>query len=346
MRIESDLKLDYNDVLFRPKRSTLHSRQDVSLERSFHFKHSVYEWSGVPIVATNMDTIGTFEMAKAFQEFKLLVCLHKHYTVEEIIDFFQKERLYDTASISSGITEQDMEKLDTLLEKDPNIKILCLDVANGYSEKFASTVARVREKHSEKIIIAGNVVTGEMTEELILQGADIVKVGIGSGSVCTTRIQTGVGYPQLSAVIECSDAAHGVGGHVMADGGCVVPGDVAKAFGAGADFAMLGGMLAGHEECTGETEEIDGKKYKIYYGMSSETAMKKYHGKVAEYRSSEGKTVKVPYKGKVEETMKSILGGVRSTCTYIGAKTIKNISKCTTFVRVARQSNEVFGKNS
>ena len=204
----------------------------------------------------------------------------------------------------------------------------------------------MREEFPHIIIIAGNVVTGEMTEEILLSGADIVKVGIGGGSVCTTRIQTGVGYPQLSAVIECADAAHGIGGHIMADGGCVCAGDVAKAFCAGADFVMLGGMLAGHTESEGQEEEVDGEKYKTFYGMSSDTAMNKYHGGVAKYRSSEGKTIRIKHRGNISNTVESVLGGLRSTCTYIGAKNLKNMPKCATFIRVNQQSNEVFGKNT
>ena len=191
--------------------------------------------------------------------------------------------------------------------------------------------------------MAGNVVTGEMVEELILAGADIIKVGIGPGSVCTTRIKTGVGYPQLSAIVECADAAHGLGGHIISDGGCRVPGDVAKAFGGGADFVMLGGMLAGHAESGGEIVEVDGKKFRQFYGMSSKTAMDKHAGGVAGYRASEGKTVQVPYHGGVAETVRDILGGVRSACTYVGASKLKELSKRTTFIRVAEQHNEVFG---
>tara|TARA_B100001123_G_C15059877_1_gene927118 strand:- start:177 stop:875 length:699 start_codon:yes stop_codon:yes gene_type:complete len=228
-----------------------------------------------------------------------------------------------------------------LLKEHRFITFICIDVANGYSERFSKYVKKIRKEFPDKVIIAGNVVTGEMTEELILNGADIVKVGIGPGSVCTTRIQTGVGYPQLSAVIECADAAHGVGGFIMADGGCTCPGDVAKAFAGGADYVMLGGLLAGHDECSGEV--VDG--YKQFYGMSSDTAMNKHSGGVANYRSSEGKTVNVPYRGPVSETVKSILGGVRSACTYMGARTIKQMPKCATFVRVNQQSNEIFGKN-
>lgn len=346
MRIEQEVKLDYKDVLFRPKRSTLSSRAEVELVKFFRFKHSAESWSGVPVVAANMDSVGTFETAKALRGFSALTCLHKFYSIEETINFFQDKTMFDFTAVSSGIMDEDLSDLYKVLSLLPQIKFICLDVANGYSERFVKVVEKVRYNHPNKVIIAGNVVTAEMTEELILKGADIVKVGIGGGSVCTTRVQTGVGYPQLSAVIECADAAHGVGGHIMADGGCITSGDVAKAFGAGADFVMLGGMFAGHDESAGEIIEEDGKKYKAFYGMSSEVAMKKYYGKVANYRSSEGKLVKVPYRGPLQSTVQNILGGVRSACTYIGARTLKDMPKCATFIRVTQQSNEVFGKNS
>ena len=338
MRLETELKLDYKDVLLRPKRSVLGSRKQVILKREFHFRHTDYTWLGHPVVAANMDHVGTIEMAHALKQHSMLTCLHKHHVPEQYQN--NHEKLKHNAAVSLGITETEYNKIKPVL-RHLDFKFICIDVANGYSERFSKFVRVVRKEFPDKVIIAGNVVTGEMTEELILNGVDVVKVGIGPGSVCTTRIQTGVGYPQLSAVIECADAAHGVGGHIMADGGCTCPGDVAKAFGGGADFVMLGGMLAGHAECSGEV--VDGQKQ--FYGMSSSTAMDKYSGGVANYRSSEGKTVKVPYKGPVSETVGSIFGGLRSACTYIGASAIRYMPKCATFVRVTQQSNEVFGKN-
>jgi GMP reductase len=289
-----------------------------------------------------MDHTGTIEMAKALKRRLWLTCLHKHHTTEQYQNNWPDVK--DIAAVSMGITDREYDNISPVIRHLP-VKFICIDVANGYSERFSEFVQRVRKDFPDKIIIAGNVVTGEMTEELILRGADIVKVGIGSGSVCTTRIQTGVGYPQLSAVIECADAAHGVGGHIMADGGCVCPGDVAKSFAAGADFVMLGGLISGTDECSGDIEEVDGQKYKTFYGMSSNTAMNKYSGGVADYRSSEGKTVKVPYKGSVVDVSQDILGGLRSACTYIGARAIRHMPKCATFVRVTQQSNEVFGRN-
>jgi len=357
MRILDDVKLDFKDVLFVPKRSTLSSRREVNLTRNYKFKHSGGTFSGIPIMASNMDGVGTVEMAKALQEHKLFTCLVKTYSVITWLNTVQG-LLSGHFAVSTGITDSDYEKLQSIINNNPDVEFICIDVANGYSEYFGDFVAKVRAEFPKHTIIAGNVVTADMTQELILRGADIVKVGIGPGSVCTTRIQTGVGYPQLSAIIECADAAHGLGGHIIADGGCVCPGDVAKAFGAGADFVMLGGMLAGHDEGGGHTlgeTHINSqtyfgtskpipveKQFVEFYGMSSNTAMEKHHGGVAAYRSSEGKTVKIPYKGAVDNTVLDILGGLRSTCTYVGAPTLKQLSKCTTFVRVTQQVNNVF----
>lgn len=349
MRIEEDIKLDFKDVLIRPKRSTLNSRKEVDISREYKMRWSGRAIKGVPIIAANMDGVGTFEMAKSFIKDGngLSVALHKHYTLKELTDFFER---HDSSAIwySIGLAQDDQDKLKSFLQSDIHqsgrgIQKLCIDVANGYSQNFVDYVKRVRDMTQDITIMAGNVVTGEMVEELILAGVDVVKVGIGPGSVCTTRKKTGVGYPQLSAVIECADAAHGLGGHICSDGGCTVPGDVSKAFGAGADFVMLGGMLAGHDESEQRVIEEKGKKFLQFYGMSSETAMNKHSGGVAEYRASEGKTVKIPYRGPVSATLQDILGGVRSTCTYVGARTLKELSKRTTFIRVTQQLNTVFG---
>jgi len=378
MRLESDIKLDYKDVLIRPKRSTLGSRKEVELTRSYTFRNYVPtdmsmemlrpesnpNYRGIPIMASNMDGVGTFEMADKLAEGGLFTCLVKTYTVNELIGYFDcedqkmREERCNHVAYSMGITDSDFNKFMQVYEQAPEIKYVCVDVANGYSERFAQYIKKLRTQFKHIVIIAGNVVTGEMTEELILSGADIVKVGIGPGSVCTTRIQTGVGYPQLSAVIECADAAHGLGGHVIADGGCVSPGDVAKAFAAGADFVMLGGMLAGHTEGGGEvitktfkTNELDAnctdyvheeKQFVTFYGMSSKAANDKHFGGLKEYRSSEGREVLVPYRGEVARTIQDILGGLRSTCTYAGAVRLKHLSKCTTFVRCTQQFNDVF----
>lgn len=348
MRIEADLKFGFKDVLIRPKRSTLGSRAQVSLERAFKFRHTGRTWTGVPLMATNMDTVGTFAMAAALARHGLFTAVHKHYAVEEWDAFVAtvctagNSAWLANMAVSTGILDVDLDKLSRILERHPELTFICMDVANGYSEQFVARVSAVRARHRDKIIIAGNVVTGEMVEELLLSGADIVKVGIGPGSVCTTRVKTGVGYPQLSAIIECADAAHGLSGQIISDGGCTCAGDVAKAFGAGADFVMLGGMLAGHDEGGGAVLEQDGQRCVQFYGMSSKTAMEKYSGGVAEYRASEGKTVTVPYRGPVEGTVKDILGGLRSACTYVGASQLKELTKRTTFVRVTEQENPVF----
>ncbi|ALX79852.1 GMP reductase [Cronobacter malonaticus] len=344
MRIEEDLKLGFKDVLIRPKRSTLKSRSDVELERQFTFKHSRVQWSGVPIIAANMDTVGTFAMAQALAAFDILTAVHKHYSVQDWTGFIDSVSpdVLKHVMVSTGTSDADFAKTKEILALSASLQFICIDVANGYSEHFVQFVAKARAAWPDKAIIAGNVVTGEMCEELILAGADIVKVGIGPGSVCTTRVKTGVGYPQLSAVIECADAAHGLGGQIISDGGCTVPGDVAKAFGGGADFVMLGGMLAGHDESGGTVVEQNGEKFMLFYGMSSESAMNRHVGGVAQYRAAEGKTVKLPLRGPVDDTARDILGGLRSACTYVGASRLKELTKRTTFIRVQEQENRVF----
>jgi len=346
--IENDVKLDFKDVLIRPKRSSLASRSQVSIEREYTFPNSKQTWSGIPIVAANMDTIGSFEVAAVLATRKCITAIHKHYTVAQWKEFAEGpgKDVMPYVAVSTGILGKDMDKLAEVLKAVPAVKMVCIDVANGYSEAFVQCIRDVRKTYPELTIMAGNVVTKEMTEELIFSGADIIKVGIGPGSVCTTRKQTGVGYPQLSAVMECADAAHGLGGRIVSDGGCTCPGDVCKAFGAGADFVMLGGMLAGHQECAGEVVEQNGEYFKVFYGMSSDTAMKKHSGGVAEYRSSEGKTVKVPYRGPIDETIRDLLGGLRSACTYVGAATLKELPKRTTFIRVTLQLNNVFTEST
>jgi len=364
MRIDSEIKLDFKDVLIRPKRSTLNSRSEVSLERTFSCINTndgsgnQITWTGIPIIAANMDTTGTFEMAKELMKKKCLTAIHKHYMLEEWKEFenecIDKENITRYVCLSLGSSQNDLVKAIQIVEAIPAIQMLMLDVANGYSESFLHAVERLHQEFPNKIIIAGNVCTAEMTEALILAGASVVKCGIGGGSACQTRTQSGIGYPQLSAVIECADAAHGLGGLVISDGGAKVPGDLAKAFGAGADFVMLGGMFAAHKESGGELverDEIDPKTgqsqlklYKEFYGMSSHKAMKKHHGGMADYRSSEGRETILPYRGSVAYTVQDILGGLRSACTYVGAKSLKELSKRTTFIRVSQQLNTVYAQ--
>ena len=344
MRIEEEIKLDYSDVLFRPKRSTLKSRREVNLNRKYKFKYSKLSWEGVPIIASNMDGVGEVGIAKKLASFKMMTALTKQHDDKEINNLQKVNSIHNFVALSCGTSKESYRRLIKLLKKYPKFKFICIDVANGYSENFSHFVSEVRKKYPTKTIIAGNVVTADMTQELVLSGADIVKVGIGPGSVCTTRIQTGVGYPQLSAVLECADAAHGLGAHIIADGGCTSPGDVAKGFGAGADFVMLGGMLAGHKEGGGKIISDNEKSYIEFYGSSSEEANEKHYGGLANYRSSEGKKVKIKMKNSLDSTIRDILGGVRSSCTYVGAPSLKQLSKCTTFVRVARQFNDTFGR--
>jgi len=338
MRIEEDIKLDYSDVLIRPKRSRLRSRFDVNMERRYEFVNSQAAWTGVPIMAANMDTVGTFEMHKALSEHGVITCIAKHYNSNP--DNWWKlpyENATNTLCVMGGIADWDMEQTINIW-KNTRPAFIGLDVANGYTISFVDAVKKLREACPDATIVAGNVVTADMTQELILAGADIIKVGVGPGSVCTTRIKTGVGYPQLSAVMECADAAHGLNGHIIADGGCNSSGDIAKAFAAGADFVMIGGLLAGHDECDGVLE--DG--YMKFYGMSSNTAMDRHDVGKREYRGEEGKTVSVPYRGPVRDTIIDILSGIRSACTYVGASKLKTLSKCATFVRVNNTHNRVY----
>jgi GMP reductase len=363
MKINNEPKLDFDDVLLVPQRSKTASRSDVKIERKFSFYHSSQTWTGIPLIAANMDTVGTFDMSRSLSKKTIITCLHKHYDVKE---YAQNIFNYYFQWVSIGIKEDDIVKLRKIcdtLQKPPNI---CVDVANGYTDDFVNFCRKIRDEFGNTpIIMAGNVCTPEMVQEIILHGGvDIVKVGIGPGSACTTRLKTGVGYPQLSAIIECSHAAHGLSngsrrlGLICADGGCRTPSDVSKAFAAGADFTMLGGMLAGCEECEGDWEyeykcetslgnttwwqPIDPgnnverrKKSLTFYGMSSHAAQEKYGG-IKDYRASEGRIKTVPHKGPVENVINDILGGIRSACAYIGSRSLKDMSKCAEFIRVNR----------
>ncbi len=370
-KIINETKLDFDDVLIRPKRSTLSSRSEVNLIREFSFKYSPRKLSSTPIMVANMDTVGTFDMAKSLCHYGAITCLHKHYTKDQYINFYADDKNIrkDLVFYSIGTSKKDIDKLlevsSSLAARGINIPNICLDVANGYTEQFVKTAAHIRSLFPEVIVLAGNVVTQEMTEELLIHGkVDIVKVGIGSGSVCTTRLKTGVGYPQLSAVMECADAAHGLGGHICSDGGCKVVGDIAKALGGNSDFVMLGGFFAGVSECEGEWEYeylthqgfwqplnpgyesgFESRKTSLkYYGMSSSNAMDKHHNGIASYRTSEGKCVTVPYKGIASDVIQDIYGGLRSACTYIGANNIKDFGKKTTFIQVNSTHNKVYEK--
>lgn len=363
MQIKNEIQLDFKDVLIEPKRSSLVSRSEVSLVKTYKFPCSKQTWTGIPIIAANMDTVGTMTMGIKLSEYGCLTAIHKHYKEEDLVKYFgagdfsensKGDKRQYNSFYSMGITEKDYSKFTSVLDKvgyynentNSGIKMVCIDVANGYMQKFVSFCQKMREKHPQLIIMAGNVVTGNIVEELIFCGVDIVKVGIGPGSACTTRRVAGVGRPQLSAIIETTDSAHGIHGLVCSDGGCVYPADIGKAFGAGADFVMLGGMLAGHDESEIVPTTINGEITMKFYGMSSSEAMDKYSGGVAEYRASEGRVIDLEYRGSVENTIKEILGGVRSTCTYVGARNLKELPKRTTFYRTTIQTNDVYEKKS
>ena len=357
MKIEITPKLDFNNVLIKPQRTTISSRSEVCLERNFTFQNSS-TWKGIPIIAANMDTTGTFDVLKILSKFKILTCLNKFYTLKDYTNFIEQiklnkdikkdkeiENILNYTIVSTGISEKNYKNLCEIMDNIKGLKWICIDVANGYMYKMVEFCKKVRNRYPKAIIIAGNVASGEMTQELIINGGvDIVKVGIGPGSACLTRMKTGVGVPQLSAIIDCADAAHGCSGFIVGDGGITCPGDMAKAFGGGADFIMCGGVFSGHDENPGEIkEETDNsnriKKYKLFYGMSSELAMEKHYGSMANYRASEGRVIKVPYRGSLEKTVSDYLGGLRSACAYVNAKKIKHLPKCTTFILVSQQIN-------
>lgn len=343
-KIEFDEKLDFENVLIRPKRSTISSRSGVNLKRKFTFKYSPKIWENIPIISANMDMVGTFDVYNCLHKHGVVTALHKFYEQTDF-EMLKEDNVVmdpDLFMVSTGISDNDFNKLKGILSI-VECNWICIDVANGYMEQLCTFCQRVRKEFPDKIIVAGNVVTREVVEELILNGkVDVVKIGIGPGSACTTRLKTGVGMPQLSAVLECADAAHGVGGHIISDGGITCPGDMAKAFGGGADFVMVGGQFAGHDQNPGECVEENGKQYKMFYGMSSDMAQKKHYGKMNSYRSSEGRVLKIPYRGDLSTTVYDFLGGLRSTCAYINAHCIKNMPKCTTFVKVSKQLNTVF----
>jgi len=359
MIIENEVKLDFKDILFKPMRSTLASRSEVELERTIHF-NGIGDWTGIPIISANMDTTGTFETAKVFSKYKMLTAIHKYYSEEQWVKFFSEMEWLDVYNyVIPTIGVKNPDELEFFDKYKNNFRFLCIDVANGYSESFSQFVSKVKGRFPDKIIIAGNVATGDMTQELILSGASIVKIGIGSGAACTTRLKAGVGIPQASAIIECANVAHGLGGHIISDGGIVYPADFSKALGLGADFVMAGGVFAGHDESGGELITVittDGyewdrgykenfveKEYKTFYGMSSKKANDQYNGGLKTYRSSEGRETKVPYRGPIETTIQDILGSIASTMTYIGARKLKDIPKCATFVRVTQQVNNPYG---
>jgi len=351
MRFEDEIKLDFNDVLLKPKRSTLVSRKNVILEREFQFYHSPKKWKGIPIFTANMASSGTFEMARTLSEKKLITSFHKYYSIDDYVEFFKTFNNPDYICYTLGIRDKDIDQLKKMIESNliNHFSFICLDVPNGYLEVFLEQIKLVRSLCPKHIIIAGNVVSNEITEEIILAGADIVKVGIGSGAGCTTRRMTGVGYPQLSAIIECGDAAHGIAnsngyGLIISDGGIIDPCDFSKAICAGADFVMAGSIFSGYEQSGGELIEKNGSLFKEYYGSSSNKAMIENYGMKEKHRASEGRYVLMPFKGDINNFLQDIFGSMRSTGTYIGARRLKEFPKRATFIKVNKQLNTSLAK--
>ncbi len=337
-KLDNEIKLDYSDVLIRPKKTSLSSRSEVDLEKTFYFTKSNQSWTGIPIIASNMDIIGTYEVYKILSKYKIITALHKFHTLEDL-KCMELDKEY--FMISTGISDNDFKRLEDILS-NIDVKFICIDVANGYMERLGEFCNKIRNLYKDKVLMVGNITCKYLTKELLDLGADIVKCGIGPGSACTTRIKTGIGIPQLSTNLECSAEAHLNEGYIIADGGITCPGDLGKAFGSGADFVMIGGQLAGHDENPGEIIEENGEKFKLFYGMSSSTAMKKHYGGVNNYRTSEGRTLKIKYKGKLEDTILDYLGGLRSTCTYTNSRTLSELFDNVSFIRVNNQCNKVF----
>ena len=357
--ISEDIKLDYDDVLIIPERSGVSSRKLVCLETTAEFADRNAKFRGIPIMAANMDGVGTFEMADRLKSRGLFTCLTKFHEADDLVEFLSGDgERCDFCAVTIGISDDDWNRFRTVADGlDGRLRYACLDVANGYTDRFVDCVDRFRRTYPDIVLIAGNVVTPEQTVRLIEAGADVVKVGIGGGSVCETRIKTGVGYPQFSVVVECVHAAHRMGARIVADGGCSSPGDVAKALAAGADFVMLGGMFAGHTEGGGtiidryfRSEEVDRdgnplierRQFVEFYGMSSKTANEKHFGGLQNYRSSEGRTVLLPLKPSLDDTISDLLGGLRSACSYVGARSLTELPKKASFVRCANTHNRVF----
>ena len=368
MNILDNTELDFSDVLIKPRRSTIASRKDADIVREYKFKWCPKVIKGTGIMQANMGTIGNFEVSRQMLKDGLFACLHKHHPVDSLIEFYSSltDDEFDRTFLAIGLKDTGLIKLRVLYDKFQKVPPVRFDVPNGYIPQVKEQVIKIRQEFPDVLLGVGNVVTGDITEDLILSGADIVWVGIGGGSGCLTRKQTGVGRPQLSAVVECADAAHQVGGMICSDGGITCPGDICKAFGAGADFIMIGGLYAGTDEAEGEiitktykTNEVEildegttgeyispelltTKKFKRFYGMSSTYAQEKFGKGKPSYRASEGRVTLVPYSGSVKDVNEEFLGGLRSCMTYIGAKRLKDIPKCCTFYRVHNQLNQIY----
>ena len=369
MQIIDSVQLDFSDVLIKPRRSSIDSRSKVDITRNYKFKWCPYTIKGTGIMQANMGTIGNFDVSKKMLDNGLFACLHKYHNVEDLIEFYTDliDRGDDTwmrCLLAIGLRDNGIEKLRTLNEKLGVQVGIKFDVPNGYIPQVKEKVINLRKEFPDMFIMVGNVVTGDITEDLILSGADCVAVGIGPGGQCLTREQTGCGRPQLSAIIECADAAHQVGGMVCGDGGITCPGDLGKAFGAGADFIMIGSMFAGTLEADGDIiskwifngeyepaadgsgfePHLELKEFKQFYGMSSTLAQEKFGNGKPKYRASEGRVTIVPYVGSIDGVIEELLGGLRSTMTFLGAWKLKNIPKQCTFYKVHNQLNRTYEK--
>lgn len=323
MQIISDTQLDFCDVLIRPQSSSLNHRSEVETERNF----KKFCLNACPIMNANMTQTGTFDVAKKMVENKMFGTFHKFYTAEQIKNFFEENQSCSLYFITIGLRNKD-EEIKRLKELNDYHFSILIDVPNAYIPEVENYVKEVRAEFPHRIIAVGNVCTGDITQQLIKAGADIIKVGIGPSAVCRTRHTTGCGRPQLSAIIECANSAHQVGGYIIADGGFVNIGDFCKAFVAGADICMSGCFFAGCDEAAGEiitkiyeTNEFTGtwvdnqgyyhstedgvdkdtfvgltekqrkheiKYFKEYYGMSSFRAQEENYGQRTKFGTSEG----------------------------------------------------------
>ena len=337
----SSSQLDFRHCLIVPTRtSTIRSRSQVKTQTLVHFEKSHQDWIGTPIWTSNMDSTGTIAMYDKIHKYGLVTCFDKNINKDLLENDYDLDR--ERYSVSTGINIKDIEIIRKVIEKY-NPKFLCVDVANGYMEKFISTVAYLKTCYPDVIIVAGNVVTPEVIPTIGEAGADIIKLGIGSGSVCTTRIKTGIGCPQLSAILNCHETAHNCGIKIMSDGGIQNPGDICKAYAAGADFVMVGGLLAGHADTTENVVESNGQKFAEFYGMSSKEANNKYSGGMKHYKAAEGKKVLIPLKDEsITDTIEDILGGVRSCCSYLGAFNPSQIYERSNLIKVEQQVNDKF----
>ena len=356
MNIVKEEQLDFDDVMIMPKPSTVESRKDTTIVRPFKFKWTDKVIEGNPAIAANMTTTGTFEMANELQKHQMFCALHKHYSPEEVIRFLEENKrnfgTNDYIFIGTGLRQGDFENLKKIMATGLCNNI-CLDAPNGYIQGFVQHLNRLRHTFPHSIIMAGNVVTPEKTFEILQNGADVVKVGIGSGSACSTRVKTGVGRPQLSTILDCVSSAKRYGGLICSDGGIQKPADYVKAIAAYADFVMMGGYLAGCSEAGGDLicrhiktgeqmpsgrEETRIREYKMFYGMSSEYAQKNhYRNGMPSYRASEGIVSLVPHKGPVRDTIQDLEGGLRSAMTYTDSRTIDEFQRNVEFYKVRRQ---------